>query len=395
MSEEAVKAETHFAPAARSTREEIEEQVRTLAESPLVETLLETYEGYLLILNEQRQVLSANTRVLNDLGVCSVEGVLGDRPGEILSCVNAETAPNGCGTARACSTCGAVISILTAQKQAGPATGECLMTVQRDGHVESLEFRVRATQLHFGDASVTLFVLNDVSGEKRREALERAFIHDLLNTIGGLAGWSRLLQMLGHVNSGEAAERILFLSQRLLREVEDHRVLLLAEKGDLHPEPSRVPVAEILGHLETVFREHGAAAEKHVEIDAVDPGLAIETDSGLLLRVLVNMVKNALEAVRPGETVNVWYRDDGESPCFRVWNPGVIPERVGLQIFRRSFTTKSEKGRGLGTYSMKLLGERYLGGRVGFESAEAEGTTFWIELPRELEKRPKAPSTAS
>jgi len=333
VSETQARSNTYFAPAARATRAEIEEQVRQLARSPLVETLLETYDGYLLILNEQRQVLSANKRVLADLGASNVAELTGDRPGELLACVNAQTAPGGCGTSRACSTCGAVISILTAQSQDGPAVGECLMTVEREGHVEALEFRVRATQLHFGDQSVTLFVL----------------------------------------------------------EVEDHRVLLLAENGELAPEPSRVAVAEILGLLETVFREHKAAAQKRVVIAAVDPAFEIETDAGLLLRVLTNMVKNALEAVAPGETVNVRYRHDERAPAFQVWNAGVIPERIGLQIFRRSFTTKNERGRGLGAYSMKLLGERYLGGRVGFESNADDGTTFWIELPPTLQTSDSPP----
>jgi sensor histidine kinase regulating citrate/malate metabolism len=59
----------------------------------------------------------------------------------------------------------------------------------------------------------------------------------------------------------------------------------------------------------------------------------------------------------------------------------VIPEKVALRIFQRSFSTKAKKGRGIGTYSMKLFGERYLGGKVGFETNEEKGTMFFIELP--------------
>lgn len=40
-----------------------------------------------------------------------------------------------------------------------------------------------------------------------------------------------------------------------------------------------------------------------------------------------------------------------------------------LRIFQRSFSTKGAKGRGLGTYSMKLFGETYLGGQVSFRSS--------------------------
>ena len=59
-----------------------------------------------------------------------------------------------------------------------------------------------------------------------------------------------------------------------------------------------------------------------------------------------------------------------------------MPDEVQLQLFQRSFSTKGQTGRGIGTYSMKLLGERYLGGRVEFISRHPEGTTFTLSLPK-------------
>ena len=54
-----------------------------------------------------------------------------------------------------------------------------------------------------------------------------------------------------------------------------------------------------------------------------------------------------------------------------------------MQIFQRSFSTKGQPGRGIGTYSIKLFGETYLGGRGFVSPAEApEGTTFSIVLPK-------------
>jgi signal transduction histidine kinase len=57
-----------------------------------------------------------------------------------------------------------------------------------------------------------------------------------------------------------------------------------------------------------------------------------------------------------------------------------MPKEVQMQIFQRSFSTKG-KGRGIGTYSIKLLTETYLGGKVSFRSEERHGTTFRIDLP--------------
>ncbi len=68
---------------------------------------------------------------------------------------------------------------------------------------------------------------------------------------------------------------------------------------------------------------------------------------------------------------------------FDVHNPGAMPRNVQLQVFQRSFTSKGD-GRGLGTYSMKLLSERYLGGRVSFTSEAVSGTTFSAWYPLHL-----------
>jgi CheY-like chemotaxis protein len=53
---------------------------------------------------------------------------------------------------------------------------------------------------------------------------------------------------------------------------------------------------------------------------------------------------------------------------------------VQLQMFQRSFSTKG-RGRGIGTYSVKLLTEKYLKGRVAFTSDPLTGTTFSVMVP--------------
>ncbi|MEJ2199760.1 MAG: ATP-binding protein [Desulfuromonadaceae bacterium] len=92
------------------------------------------------------------------------------------------------------------------------------------------------------------------------------------------------------------------------------------------------------------------------------------------------MVLNALEASAAGETVRLRLLIDEAAVTIVVINRGEIPKEVQLSIFKRSFSTKSSSGRGIGTYSMKLFGERYLGGKVGFSSEQGE-TRFFIRLP--------------
>ena len=71
--------------------------------------------------------------------------------------------------------------------------------------------------------------------------------------------------------------------------------------------------------------------------------------------------------------------DTGDTVKFWVKNDKVIPIYVQAQLFQRSFSTK-DSSRGIGTYSVKLLTENYLKGKVSFVSNETDKTVFSVEL---------------
>jgi signal transduction histidine kinase len=145
------------------------------------------------------------------------------------------------------------------------------------------------------------------------------------------------------------------------------------------PRPIRTRTA--LEELRLQYLRHSTAVDRAVDLDDVWDGLVV-TDRQLLLRVLGNMLKNALEATPAGGAVSIACAEHGDEVLFSVHNEQVMPDDVQLQVFQRSFTTKGQPGRGVGTYSMKLFGERYLGGRVSFVSRAPEGTTFTLVLPK-------------
>ena len=130
------------------------------------------------------------------------------------------------------------------------------------------------------------------------------------------------------------------------------------------------------------YQRHELAHDREIILEPGSAELTLNTDPVLLRRILGNMIKNALEAIPEGERVTVDCARKKGKVSVRVRNPGMMTSDVRRQVFQRSFSTKG-RGRGLGTYSMKLLGEKYLGGKVSFSSAMKEGTTFCLELPQE------------
>lgn len=372
---------TYFAPAGRSELAELTRAHAIIEEESLFSLLRESVDGYLAILSPKRELLAANDELLAMLDLDSCDPLLGLRPGEVLNCVHANDGPDGCGTGRACRTCGGVRAILESQASGGSVVRECLLTLDRGNHTESAEFRIRATPVSVCGYDFIVVVYTDISGDKRREALEHTFFHDILNTIGGLLGWSKILHRRKHDNPEEIASHILELSKQLAAEVENHRKLLQAEQSALTLTEETTTVATLFSMLEPVLDMHAVSQGRQLAIEVPPVPEEITTDVGLLLRVLTNMVKNAFEAIDKGEMVRVWFERRGNDSVFFVHNPGFIREDIALRIFQRSFSTKAKEGRGIGTYSMKLFGEQYLGGKVSFKTDELTGTTFSIRIP--------------
>lgn len=371
---------TDFAPGGRSTPSELNAEVAACLDNPVAHVILDAVESYALILNEHRQVLAANAALFQALAKEDPQCFQGLRPGEILECVHAGEGPNGCGTSKACGRCGAVLAILAAQSQGQPVEGECLLSAQIKGKWDSREFQVRATPLRIAEHDFLVLVLRDISAQKRREVLEQVFLHDLMNTLQGLQGWTELLQV-SKQDPGVAAQHILDLSDHLTQEVTLQRLLLAAERGDLSTMLMELPVSKILEDLEATLLKHPCIQKRTLLIQPVPLNLLLNSDPRLVHRILLNMAVNALEATPAGGTVSIQVGLETEGCRFNVCNAAYIPEEVASRIFLRSFSTKGGNGRGLGTYSMKLLGENVLGGQVGFHSSPEEGTRFFLFLP--------------
>ncbi|MFA6234249.1 MAG: HAMP domain-containing sensor histidine kinase [Bacteroidota bacterium] len=371
---------TYFASPERDGIDTIQHLALKLEAVPLLRPMLEAFPTLAVVLGRHRQILMYNGLFDEAIPHSDDDLLLGMRLGNSVGCEIAASSPSGCGTGKECRMCGAVLAMLEAQAGKN-AVQECSIAVRDQDGLHTLEFRVVAIPMNLADENVTILSLVDISNENRRKALERVFFHDILNTASGVRSVADLLRILNGEEREELVDDLDGLSNQLIEEIRSQRDILSAEHGDLHADFQALSSTDILSHVLALYRFHYLSKDRQFQAVNNAEGQIFESEPTIISRVLGNLAKNALEASAPGDSVTVRCDlIDDDSICFSVHNPAVMPQDVQLQIFKRSFSTKGS-GRGLGTYSARLLTERYLGGKIAFHSADGDGTTFFVTLP--------------
>jgi len=340
--------------------------------------ILDELPAPVFLANQSRQILFAN-RAMCALLKAEPERIIGMRPGEVLACENSTQVEEGCGCSEKCAACGALRSILEAL-QGHAQSDECRMIRNGSAGLEAFDLRISARPVSDAGIPLVLVHVADISDEKRRNNLETIFFHDVLNVAGSIRGFADILLAYDLKNPREVLLQLQEAAQQMIDEVEAQRLLARAENGDLNPVREPLESWQLLERVVKMLRGHEVASGRTVTIADESCREIFLSDQTLLVRSLVNLGKNALEASDEGETVTLKAKRHGGGICFEVHNRAVMTPEVQQQVFQRSFSTRGS-GRGVGTYSVRLLVERYLAGQVTFVSDNASGTRFTISLP--------------
>ncbi|THB68999.1 MAG: GHKL domain-containing protein [Desulfovibrio sp.] len=373
---------TQFAPAERADKSEVMRQFESVRANYDVQ-LVDSIPLIVLLLNGHRQLVYLNQTLRTMLGVDdNGDSLLGLRPGELMACVHSQNDTGGCGTSLHCRECGAVNAVLGAQ-HGEPTTKECLLLTRLCGVLTAFDLRVHARSVHIAREQYSLVHLIDIEAEKRRDMLERVFLHDAMNCAHSIAGMAQVLAARVPEEFHEDLDAIENRAKSLGDAVQGHRQLKAAEKGEYEMEIHVVEVGFLFHELSTAYQAVARTKDVSLTTTGSAKGLTMLTDKSLLSRVLENMLKNAVEASEPGQTVTLDCEPEDGWVRFTVHNESCMEEHVALRVFQRFFSTKGS-GRGVGTYAIKMLTEDYLGGEVGFTSSPGAGTSFWVELPISL-----------
>lgn len=373
--------DSKFASPEREPQNKVHADFSILKASSIIQELINAMPNIAMILNTSRQVVFSNSIIIDMLSLPDIDAVLGKRFGEIIHCKNAFTEEGGCGTSEACMYCGAVNTIQNALNSKKKETNDCRIISKVEGKDVAHDYAVSASSIHWEGKEYIFLSLINISDEKRRRILEKVFFHDIINTAGSLKG---LLTHLENISDAEQLNTYISIassaSKDLLDEIMMHRELLAAENNELPISHDVIFSKDFLQNILNQMKHHKIAVKKHLVVDDNAVCISLISDFKLLKRVVINMVKNALEAIPEESKVVLGSFSNEKQITIWVHNSTYMERDIQLRLFQRNFSTKGSD-RGLGTYSMKLLGEKYLNGKVSFTSDVESGTKFFLELP--------------
>lgn len=364
--------DTQFAPAERDADDVIWAQYGKFCASPVLNSFLGKIDQYILVLNNNRQVIFANSSFLNDFGLPDIFDALGKRVGEILGCRFAWCV-SGCGTSEFCKDCGAVQSMLECQNGFDNIK-ECIILTKSS---KTLELGVTSKSISIAGEEFTLFSITDLSEKKNLSAMEDIFFHDISNLATGMHSMIQLLHDERIMDKTKIQAQLIRTSEELLNELNSHKLLKSVQKQDLAVAMDAYQSLDILDRAVSLVERMLASRGNILYVHHSSADFEIKTDVHLISRVLVNMLTNALEASGFGEKVTIGCEIQDGHKIFWVHNNSYIPPEVQSKIFRTVFSTK-KRGSGYGTSSIRMITENYLGGWVNFESSKKEGTVFRI-----------------
>ncbi|WP_201773472.1 PAS domain S-box protein [Marinobacter similis] len=263
---------------------------------------------------------------------------------------------------------------------------------RKDGTLFPMELRV--SEITQYEQPVYVGLVRDISERKRMESMKSEFVstvsHELRTPLTSISGALGLVVGGGLGQLPDKVRHMIGIAQnnslRLTHLINDLLDIEKITAGKLQFDMKIEPLLPLIEQALESHRTFGGKRNVALSLDAESTDADVRVDSQRLQQVLANLLSNAIKFSPEGGTVSVSVQQLSDKARVVVADQGPgIPEAFQSRIFEKfsqadSSDTRQKGGTGLGLAITRELVE-HMGGRVGFDSAEGQGATFWIELP--------------
>ena len=175
-------------------------------------------------------------------------------------------------------------------------------------------------------------------------------------------------------------------NERMIKLVNDLLDVSRIEDGRMKIKPQNINLEEITRSVINDFSDLAKANNLEIFLNVNDNMPLVKADPERIRSVVQNLVDNAIKYSEAKGKIEIILKQERNKFCFRIKDNGVgIPKKQQKQIFTKFFRSENvlkrqTEGTGLGLFIVKAIIQSS-GGKIGFNSEENKGTTFWFSLP--------------